>query len=207
VTLSARLGCLHHVDFIYGLLFDEFMGLNLASSLCLVHAGSRISHHSQTEQSSRAYGYGEGVDVRAEGSDLEQTLLMVASGIVGNQNRMAKVSPLTALQTFSFYMLCCLYIHCLPVIRSMPSSENFTQCINLSKHRKSKNPNRTSMCMSMPFFWFSFLLSPQCKLQRYEVNTSYFLGLNSSLLVNASSNSPSLFPWKGWMKRRMVISS
>lgn len=85
-----------------------------ADSSQQVHAGSPITHHSQTQQSSRAYGYGEGVDARHEGSDLEQTFMMVASGVVGHQNRMAKLSDLW----------------------TKPSSENFTQCINLSKHRK-----------------------------------------------------------------------
>ena len=54
------------------------------------------------QQSSRAYGYGEGVDVRQEDSDLEQTFMMVASGLVDHQNRIAKVSPLIVSHTFLF---------------------------------------------------------------------------------------------------------
>ncbi|KAF5481721.1 hypothetical protein F2P56_002353 [Juglans regia] len=60
------------------------------------------------DQSSHEYGYREG------GSDVERTLMMVASGIVGSQNGKAEGSG----------------------IWSKPDSENFTQCIDRSSSHK-----------------------------------------------------------------------
>lgn len=84
-----------------------------------VHSGSHFPHLYQTDQSDHDYGYKEGVAVREEASDLERTLMMVASGVVGNDNNMANWSD----------------------IWHRPRSENFTQCIELTKSHKLVDEN------------------------------------------------------------------
>ncbi|GAB4853727.1 O-fucosyltransferase 35 [Ancistrocladus abbreviatus] len=67
------------------------------------------------DQTSHDYGYRDGENDLGGGNDVERTLMMVASGVVGNQNSIAEHSDLW----------------------SKPSSENFTQCIDPPKsHRK-----------------------------------------------------------------------
>ncbi|KAK9948089.1 hypothetical protein M0R45_003677 [Rubus argutus] len=65
------------------------------------------THSNQIDQSSHDYGYREG------GSDVERTLMMVASGVVGRENRAEHTG-----------------------IWSQPNSANFSQCIDHPKGHK-----------------------------------------------------------------------
>ncbi|GAB4838036.1 O-fucosyltransferase 35 [Ancistrocladus abbreviatus] len=69
------------------------------------------------DQTFHDYGYRNAETDQEEDNDVKQTLAMVASGVVGNQNSIAEYSD----------------------IWSKPSSENFTQCIDPPKSHKSAN--------------------------------------------------------------------
>ncbi|KAL2945105.1 O-fucosyltransferase 35 [Bienertia sinuspersici] len=93
---------------LFGSSFDS------AHSNHVVHSGSQVLQY-RTDLNVPDYGYREGVDGREEGGDVERTLMMVASGVVGNANSASKCSD----------------------IWSRPSSGNFSQCIDLPrKHKK-----------------------------------------------------------------------
>ncbi|KAH9620227.1 hypothetical protein KSS87_002709 [Heliosperma pusillum] len=79
-----------------------------------VHSGSHFSRQYHTDHTSHDYGYRDGVDTREDDNNLEQTLMMVASGVVDKANRKAKYSEIWAKS----------------------NSENFSQCIELSKSHK-----------------------------------------------------------------------
>ncbi|KMS96217.1 hypothetical protein BVRB_001260 isoform B [Beta vulgaris subsp. vulgaris] len=80
-----------------------------------VHSGTQLYHY-QSDLRVPDYAYKEGVDVRGEGGDIERTLMMVASGVVGNDNSYSD-------------------------IWSRPSSGNFSQCIDLPKRHKKLDEN------------------------------------------------------------------
>ncbi|OVA08357.1 GDP-fucose protein O-fucosyltransferase [Macleaya cordata] len=73
---------------------------------------SDISIKDRTISSFQKHEYGEG------GTDVERTLMMVESGIVGHENNVIEHSG----------------------IWSKPNSENFTQCINLPRSHKKLDP-------------------------------------------------------------------
>ncbi|XP_074269318.1 O-fucosyltransferase 35 [Silene latifolia] len=83
-------------------------------SIHQVHSGSHFSRQYHTDHSSHEYGYRDGVDTRENDNNLEQTLMMVASGVVDKANRSAKYSEIWAKS----------------------NSQNFSQCIELSKSHK-----------------------------------------------------------------------
>ncbi|XP_073155917.1 O-fucosyltransferase 35 [Henckelia pumila] len=77
--------------------------------------GSTVDRLSNNQdQISHDYGYREGSDALSMGSEVEQTLTMVASGVVDAHTTMADYSG----------------------IWSKPDSENFTQCIDHPKNHK-----------------------------------------------------------------------
>lgn len=93
---------------VFKIFFGGLVGSTIDSSHH-VNYGSHFSHLHQKDQSDHDYGYKEGLDVRDEESDLERTLMMVAS-----DNTLTNWSD----------------------IWYKPRSENFTQCIELMKSHK-----------------------------------------------------------------------
>lgn len=93
---------------VFKIFFGGLVGSTIDSSH-QVNYGSHFSHLHQKDQSDHDYGYKEGLDVRDEESDLERTLMMVAS-----DNTLTNWSD----------------------IWYKPRSENFTQCIELMKSHK-----------------------------------------------------------------------
>ncbi|XP_021715000.1 uncharacterized protein At1g04910-like [Chenopodium quinoa] len=95
-----------------GGLFGSSM-IDSTQSNLQVHSGSQFLQY-QADQNVPDYSYREGVGVRQESGEIERTLMMVASGVVSNDNSGSKCSD----------------------IWSRPSSGNFSQCIDLPKKHK-----------------------------------------------------------------------